>query len=259
MTKFSLPFDLMPSLKVSSMMVYKGGGGETSTSNTVSESSMQVDDAYQADVDQAMKSLRSQYESGSLGQVAGASALQEEAFAAASGTSELGLDAIRDARSGYSDAMEGTGMFDPAKTDALERAAIDQAAKERGIANDGIATMGAMGGSRSAIAAGDRDAQLTNALAQIKFDQENKSKDWAMWGTDGMTQSGALESQTFGNNMDRMTALGEIQRGITQEELDADAKGLESYITGITAMTDLISTQTSTSTATSESSGGGGK
>ena len=233
-------------------MAFKGGGSE-STSTETSESKLSIDPRYEQDVSTAMGELRTQYESGSLSKVAGASSLQEEAWKAASGSSEIGLDAIKASRSTMDDAMNGEGQFAAVNVEDLERAAIDQAAKERGIMNDQFATGGAMGSSRQAIAAGDADAQLTNALAQTKYDQLNKQRENAMWGSDAMGASGVAESQTFGNNMATITQLGEQQRMVAQEELDADAKGLESYITGINSMKDLITTQTSTSKGESKS------
>jgi len=119
--------------------------------------------------------------------------------------------------------------------------------------NDQFATAGAMGGSRQAIAAGDKDAQLANALAQIKYDQLNRKQDNAMWGSESMTNSGQAESSTFINNMTGMAQLGAEQRAIAQEIEDADLKGLEAYMSGITGMQDLITTQRTTSTGTSES------
>lgn len=236
-----------------STMAFKGGKSQ-STNTQNSTTTKEVHDAYKADVGLAMGDLRAAYTSGDLSKVAGESALQTEVFNTASGKSEVGLDAIQAARGTMEDAMAGTGMFDPAQIDALEQQAIDQAAKERGVMNDQFASAGAMGGSRQAIAAGDNNAQLANALAQIKYDQMNRKQDNAMWGSQSMTESGGLESQTFINNMTGMAQLGAEQRAIAQEVEDADLKGLEAYMSGITGMSDLITTQRTTSTGTSESS-----
>lgn len=227
-------------------MAFKGGKS-SGTSKTTTTSKTEIDPRYEQDVSNAMGALREGWESGALSQVAETSSLQQEAFDAASGQSERGIGAITDARKSMYEAINGEGMFDPAEIDALERAAIDQSAKERGIMNDQFATMGAMGGSRSAIAAGDRDAQLANALAQIKYDQLNRKQDNARWGAESLTQSGSLESDTFMQNITGMTELGNLQRQIDQEILDKDLKGLEAYMTGIQSFSDLISTQTQTS------------
>ncbi len=232
-------------------IVYKGGGS-SGTSTGTSSSKLEVDAAYQPDVAQAMGSLRSQYEDGSLGQVAGASDLQTEAFGAATGSTNTGLDAIRSAQTGYTDAMNGVGQFDATAIGDLEQAAIAQGQKSQGVQADAFANSGSIGGSRSAIAAGDQEAQLTANLAKIKYDQLNKQRESAMWGASGLEQSGMNEASTLTNNIQSLFSLGEAQRGITQEELDAEAKGLESYITGITSMQDLISTNTTTSSSTSQ-------
>lgn len=233
-------------------MVFKGGKNK-SKSTTTTESKVEIDDRYDPYVEQAMTDLKAGYDSGALSQVAGTSSLQQEAFDAMSGNSERGLDAIYDARGSMYDAMNGTGLFDPAEIDALEKAAIDQMAKERGIMNDQFASAGAMGGSRQAIAAGDADAQLANALAQIKYDQLNRTQDNARWGAESLTSSGVTESDTFNNNVLAMTEMGNLQRQIEQEELDKDLKGLEAYMTGIQSFQDIISTQTTTTTQESSS------
>jgi len=234
-------------------MVFKGGKS-TGTSTNTSTQTAEVHDAYKKDVSLAMGDLRKSYTSGELSKVAGASDLQNEVFATASGNSERGLDSIAAARGTMQDAMSGTGMFDPAATDAMEQEAIDQMSRERGNMNDQFATAGAMGGSRQAIAAGDKDAQLANALAKIKYDQHNRKQDNAMWGSGAMSDSGALESQTFINNMSGLAALGAEQRNIEQEVQDADLKGLEAYMSGITGMQNLITTQKSVSSGTSTES-----
>lgn len=234
-----------------SMGIVHKGGGTTGSSSSTSSSKLEVDKAYQPDIAQAMGSLRSQYEDGSLGRVAGASDLQTEAFDAASGSAETGLGAIREAQGGYRDAMSGTGMFSAASTDDLEKAAVAQGQKAMGVQSDAFANSGSVGGARSAIAAGDQQSQLSAALAKIKYDQLNKQRETSMWGASGLEASGGNEANVLTNNIQNLASLGDLQRGITQEELDADAKGLESYITGITSMQDLISTNTTTSSSTS--------
>lgn len=108
---------------------YKGGGSDQ-TSSTKSSSSTKLNAAFKPVVDTGLADLKSAYDSGALGRVAGESDLQREAFDAASGTADLGLDAIRESRDTFRDAMSGEGLFDPASIAEMERAAIDQANKE---------------------------------------------------------------------------------------------------------------------------------
>jgi hypothetical protein len=242
-------------------MVFKGGGGKQKGSGkTSSESWNELDKPFKEQNLAIAGDLQSAYESGELSQVAGASDLQNEAFDAVSGSSERGIDAILAGRGTYNDAMEGTGMFDPVQIDDLENAAINKAKRARGVANDRIATGTTLGGSRSAVVSNDMDAQLTDALAQTKYDQLNRVQDNAKWGAQASQASGESESSTFTQNLNNIAQLGGEQRGIEQEGLDAKAVGLERYITGFNAVAQNAMTQRSTSKSTSKSSGkSGGK
>lgn len=231
-------------------------GGSKGSSNTTSSSKTVIDDQFRPVVDQGLQDLKAAYDSGSLGMVSGASDLQLEAFGEASGSARTGLDVIDEARGTYRDAMSGQGMFDPASTAALEQSAIDQSLRERGVMNDSMAKAGLMGGSRSAIAAGDQDAQLANALAGLKYDQQNKTQERAMWGAETLAGSGSQEADLFTNNIRNIAELGGLQRGIEQEYLDADAKGLENYLAGMQTFIPIMTSQEQTSKTTQKNSGG---
>jgi hypothetical protein len=234
----------------------KGGGG-SSDSTTTSSSKTVIDDQFRPHVDQGLADLKSVYDSGGLGMVAGASDLQLEAFEEASGSANLGLDVIEESRGTYRDAMSGQGMFDPAQIGDLERAAIDQASRERGVMNDNMASSGLLGGSRSAIAAGDQDAQLSNALAGLKYDQLNKTQERSMWGAESLSASGNQEADLFTQNIRNIGELGGVQRGIEQEYLDADAKGLENYLAGMQTFMPIMSSTEQTSDTKQKSKSGG--
>lgn len=234
----------------------KGGGGSGS-STTTSSSKTVIDDQFRPHVDQGLADLKSVYDSGGLGMVAGASDLQLEAFSEASGSANKGIDVIEEARGTYRDAMSGNGMFDPAQIDALERAAIDQSNRERGVMNDNMAKSGLMGGSRAAIAAGDQDAQLSNSLAGLKYDQRNMQQERAMWGAETLSASGNQEADLFTQNIRNIGELGGVQRGIEQEYLDADAKGLENYLAGLQTFMPVMSSTEQTSNTNSNNKSGG--
>lgn len=231
-------------------------GGSKGSSDTTSTSKTVIDDQFRPHVEQGMADLKSVYDSGGLGMVAGASDLQLEAFGEASGSANKGLDVIDEARGTYRDAMSGQGIFDPVQIDELERAAIDQSARERGVMNDNMASAGLMGGSRAAIAAGDQDAQLSNALAGLKYDQLNKTQDRAMWGAETLSASGNQEADLFTQNIRNIAELGGVQRGIEQEYLDADAKGLENYLAGLQTFMPIMTSTEQTSTTKQKNSGG---
>ena len=228
----------------------KGGSKSTSTSKSTSRTAINKD--FQPVVDQGLNDLKSMYDSGKLGQVAGPSDIQQIVFDRAEGALDKGLDVMDTARSTYEDAMSGTGLFDQLDIGELERAAIDQAQLESGLMDDQIAKAGLLGSARSQIVAGDREAQMANALAQLKFDQRNLVQERAMWGADSMMQSGTGEA----NLLQGYAGLGEMQRGIEQELLDADAKALENYLAGMQVFTPLMTETVQESTTKQKSKQG---
>lgn len=221
-------------------IVFKGGESSSSTSRNV------IDDPYKKDVKIAMKELRRGYEAGDLSQVADVSELQRDAFEAAEGTADTGLGAVAEAQNTYRQAQAGEGIFGLSNIDALERAAIDQSKKESTMISDAAASAGVMGGSRAALAAGANEAQLANALAGLKYDQINRAQDLAKWGAGSMEQSGVTESGILTGNLSNLASLGGEQRNVTQELMDAKAKGLESYMNALSGMMPAISSQVST-------------
>ena len=229
-------------------IVFKGSdGSSTTTQSTV------MDEEYKPMLDTILGDLQSTYTSGALGQVAEESALQTEAFNAASGTAGTGLDAITAGQSTYSDAANMTGSFSPSSTAALEQQAIDSAQMQRNLTNDAVAGAGVVGGSRSGVMASDQDAQLANELAGIKYEADQAAKSNALTGAGGLVSAGAQESATQSGNLQTMAALGGEQRGVEQHLLDADAIALERYMTGFESMGDFMTTDV----AHTESTGGG--
>jgi hypothetical protein len=244
-------------------MVWKGGkgGNNSGSGKSTTTSSNEMGKDFKRQNKEIGKDLEAAYKSGELSQVAGASDLQNEAYAAVSGTENKGLDAITAGRGTYQDMMDGTGMFDTAQIDDLENAAINKAKRARGVSNDGIASTTALGGSRSAVVSNDLDSQLTDALAQTKYEQWNRSQDNAAKGAQGMQSSGESESSVFSQNLNNIAQLGGEQRGIEQEQLDSTATGLERYITGFNAIAQNDMTQKSVTKSSNKSKGksGGGK
>lgn len=228
----------------------KGGGGGTSTSKTTSSTTMNKD--FQPVVDEGLAELEKLYGEGALGKVAGTSGLQDMVFDRSEGALDKGMEVMGTARETYSDAMEGTGIFSNGDNAAVKQAAIDQAAKEFGIQSDDVAKAGLMGSSRAAIMAGDKEAQLANAMAGLDYEQADKLKERAMWGADSMMQSGQGEAAL----LDAYMNMGNNQRDIEQEQLDAEAKGLENYLTGIQAFTPLMTNQEQKTVSKSEDKGG---
>lgn len=223
---------------------------EESTSVTNSSSSTKINEDFKPIVDQGLADLEAMYNSGKLGQVAGESDIQKLVFANAEDSLNKGMGALDDARKVYKDAMKGKGLFDPASTDALKQNAIDQARLEMGLQNDTMAQAGLLGSSRAALAANDMEVQMANSFAQFDMDQHNLVQEHAMWGADSMSNYGTGEAAL----LDAYLGIGEVQRGIEQEQLDSDAKGLENYLAGMQVFTPLMTESVSQSKTVQESS-----
>jgi len=224
--------------------------GETSTSETNSSSSTRINKDFKPVVDRGLEDLQAMYDSGKLGQVADYSDLQEQVFNKATGSLDRSMESMDAARGVYDDAMAGTGLFDPASTQAMKNAALDQASLEMGLQNDSMSKAGLLGSSRAAIANNDLEAQLANSFAQMDYDQANLVQEHAMWGADSMSQSGAGEASI----LDAYLNIGNVQRDIDQEMLDSDAKGLENYLAGMQVFTPLMTESVSESKTVQESS-----
>jgi len=211
-------------------------GGSKSTSETRSTSRTAINEDFQPVVDQGLSDLKSMYDQGKLGQVAGESELQQMVFDRAESSLDRGMEVMDSARSTYEDAMRGTGLFDELDIEGIKQATIDEARLESGLMDDQIAKAGLLGSARSRIAAGDQEAQMANALAELEFNQRNLVQERAMWGADSMMTSGTGEATL----LQGYAGLGDMQRQIEQEMLDADAKGLENYLAGMQVFTPLM-------------------
>ena len=222
------------------------GGGNDQTTTTSSS----ISDQFMPDLTSLVNTAKSEYDSGNLSNVAGASNIQNSVFSAAGGTENTGLDAIAEGSGVGRDAIAGNGVFN-VNAEGLKTAAVDRARSAWAPINDQQATAGVTGGSRSMLQEGARDAQLANELAGIDYQAGQEQRDLAKWGSGTLVQGGQAEAGTTLNNLSGLASLGDVQRNITQEGLDANALGLERYSNVFGALTG------SNQDSTSVTSGGG--
>ena len=173
---------------------HKGGGGtQTTTSSTKTDPRLE-----QAAVD-LLSAGKGAYESGTdLGQVAGASGLQDTAFGAAGDAFGRAQD---DAASIRGLANQG---YAGSSADLATQAASNQAYGAAGAT-------GNLGGSRNAINQG----QIA-AAGQAQYDQNRVGL---------LGQANQLEAGALG----QLGQVGSAQRGIAQEQADSEAKALQQY------------------------------
>ena len=172
---------------------HKGGGGsQTTTSSTKTDPRLE-----QAAVD-LLKAGKTAYQGDELGQVAGASGLQDTAFGAAGGAFGRAQD---DAASIRGLANQG---YAGSSADLATQAASNQAYGQAGAT-------GNLGGSRNAINQG----QIA-AAGQAQYDQNRVGL---------LGQANQLEAGALG----QLGQVGSAQRGIAQEQADSKAKALQQY------------------------------
>ena len=172
---------------------HKGGGGtQTTTSSTKTDPRLE-----QAAVD-LLSAGKGAYDDKKLGQVAGASGLQDTAFGAAGGAFGRAQD---DAASIRGLANQG---YAGSSADLATQAASNQAYGAAGAT-------GNLGGSRNAINQG----QIA-AAGQAQYDQNRVGL---------LGQANQLEAGALG----QLGQVGSAQRGIAQEQADSKAKALQQY------------------------------
>ena len=173
------------------------------------------------------------YSSGDLGQVAGASGLQNAAFGAGANammsTAGQGLDALQ-GQQGRLAAMAESGGYD---TKALKDRAILEAGQRTAQLGTAYGASGTLGSARQMVHQGAQDAATAAEFATIDRDAAQQMFNNRMAAESGIGQSVGASSQIAGNTASGLANLGNQQRGITQQELDAPWQSLQRYASTI--------------------------
>jgi len=204
---------------------YGGGGGSTVSS---------IPDwaaPYMKNVGGAAESA---YGSGELGKVAGASELQQQAFGEGakqlSATTATALGSLGD----QNKRLSTMATTPSAEVLAAQKAAIVQDAQKKvaGL-NTGFGTAGTLGSARQAVMQGAQNAETTGQLAKVDADYEaNMFKN--RLAAEQALQSGAQTAAGIATGgVSSLANLGNQQRGIDQQGLDATWQGLQRYASTI--------------------------
>jgi len=204
---------------------YGGGGG-----NTVSS----IPEWARPYMENVGKAAETGYTSGDLNKVAGASVLQQDAF----GTGAKKIGATTDtalASLGDQNKRLSTMATAPsAATLAAQKASILNEA-QKGVAklNTGFGQAGTLGSARQAVMQGAQNAETTGALAKVDAEAESNMFKNRLAAEQAL-QSGATTASGIVNQGVSATAnLGNQQRGIDQQGLDAGWQGLQRYASTI--------------------------
>ena len=106
---------------------------------------------------------------------------------------------------------------------------------QKGVAklNTGFGQTGTLGSARQAVMQGAQNAETTGALAKVDADYENNMFKNRL-AAESAIQSGATTASGIANQgVSGMANLGNQQRGIDQQGLDATWQGLQRYASTI--------------------------
>jgi hypothetical protein len=224
-------------MKIKSKVLSKryGGGGGGTTTKTV-ESIPAWARPY---IEKVGQTAEAKYAEGALGKVAGVSGIQQEAFkqaGAITGTTGQGISTLQGQQGRLADLAETGGR------DALMESAAFQAAKARAGMDREAGASGTLGSAREAIKQGAMQAELTDRATQQAI--SNK-----MAAEQGIGQSVQAAQGLATGGASSLAQLGDIQRGISQQQLDTDWQALQRYASTVFG-------NPARQSATQESSGG---
>jgi len=204
---------------------YGGGGGGTVSS---------IPAWAQPYMENVGRAAETGYSSGDLGKVAGASTLQQQAFGQGAnllgGTTAGTLASLQ----AQNQRLSNLASTPSAEVLAAQKASIVQDAQKRvaGL-NTNFGQSGTLGSARQAVMQGAQNAETTGALAKVDADYEAQMFKNRL-AAEQAIQSGAQTASGVANQgVSGIANLGNQQRGIDQQGLDAGWQGLQRYASTI--------------------------
>jgi len=202
--------------KPRNIIKHYGGGGGTQTVETIPSWAR----PYMENVGKASEAA---YTSGQLGNVAGASDLQEKAFTSASGIEAAGTGAATNLTEQQArlKEMAATGGRD----ELMQAAAYESAKQGAGLANE-FGGSGVLGSARHNLKQGAMEAEMLSKANQQVL-QNKLNAEQALGTSTGQSLSAA------GSTASNLAALGETQRGIEQQQADSAWQALQRYSSAV--------------------------
>jgi len=204
---------------------YGGGGG--GTTSTIPEWAA----PYMKNVGNAAESA---YGAGELGKVAGASELQQQAFGEGakqlSATTSTALGSLGD----QNKRLSTMATTPSAETLAAQKANVLNEA-QKGVAklNTGFGQTGTLGSARQAVMQGAQNAETTGQLAKVDADYESNMFKNRLAAEQALQSGAQTASGIATGGASSLANLGNQQRGIDQQGLDATWQGLQRYASTI--------------------------
>jgi len=204
-----------------------GGGGGTQTVSTIPDWAA----PYMQNVGNA---AQASYGSGDLSKVAGAASLQQQAIGeGAQGISDatnMSLNSL----SAQNQRLSNLASVPSADVlSAQKQAVLSEAQKGVAGLNTNFGQAGTLGSARQAVMQGAQNADTTAKLAQVDADYENKMFQNRLAAEQAIQQGASTASNIAGSGASGLANLGNQQRGIDQQALDATWQGLQRYSSAI--------------------------
>lgn len=204
-----------------------GGGGGTQTVSTIPDWAV----PYMKNVGNATESS---YGAGDLSAVAGASQLQQQAFGEGaqgiSNATNMGLDTLAAQNQRLTNMAD---MPSAATMQAQKDAIVLDAQKKVAGLDTNFGQAGTLGSARQAVMQGAQNAATTGELAKVDADYQNKLFQNKLAAEQAIQQGASTASNIASGGASGLANLGNQQRGIDQQGLDATWQGLQRYASTI--------------------------
>ena len=198
------------------------GGGSTTTQS--------IPEWARPSIQNVQEEATSQYNNGNLGKVAGTNALQDAAFGAGGKaigmTGAQGLDTLS-AQQGRLSTMATTPSA--ATLAAQKGAVLLDAQKNVAGLNTGFGGNGTLGSARQAVMQGSQNADTTAKLAKVDADYDQAMFQNRLSAEGALGQSVGGSSNLANSTASGLANLGNQERGIDQQKLDAPWQALQRY------------------------------
>lgn len=173
-----------------------------------------------------------QYNAGNLDNVAGVSAIQQQAFDQAgniSATTNLGVSEMGQQAQRLKD-LASQGAYNPT---ALKEAAIEEAGQATAQLGRQYGAQGTLGSARQAVVQGAQNAMTAAKFAEIDKNLADTSFQQKLAAEQGLASSVGGAQQLAAGGASALANLGSEQRNITQQQADASWQALQRYASTI--------------------------
>ena len=177
-------------------------------------------------LEKSLGAAQSAYDSGSLSQVAGATNSQRAAFGMGAQIQQEGNQTARALDNQQARLLTSAqgGGFDPT---ALKEAAITEAGMNTAQLGQQYGQSGTLGSARQAVAQGAQNASTAAKFAEIDKNNTQQQFQNKMTAEGALGQSINASSQQPSTTASALAALGSQERGINQQQADAQWQGIQ--------------------------------